>query len=85
MRKRSKRVEQVALVHPNAGGLDIGAQEIWGSVPADRAGETVKMFGTFTPDLHRLADWLVACEVDTVAMESTVPRRAGRTIVATLV
>ncbi len=71
MGKRKKREEQMGLVHPNAAGLDIGAQEIWGSIPSDREGETVKMFGTFTPDLHCLADWLVACHIDTVAMEST--------------
>jgi transposase len=29
------------------------------------------MFGTFTPDLERLADWLIGHQVDTVAMEST--------------
>jgi transposase len=71
MGKRGKRVKQLGIVHPNAGGLDIGAQEIWGCVPPDRASETVQMFPTFTPDLQRLADWLVACGVDTVAMEST--------------
>jgi len=71
MSKRSKRLEQLAILHPNAGGLDIGAQEIWACVPPSRQGETVKAFATFTPDLHRLADWLVACGVDTVAMEST--------------
>ena len=63
MGKRKKREEQMGLVHPNAAGLDIGAQEIWGSVPSDREGETVKMFCTFTPDLHRLADLLVACHM----------------------
>src|SRR5215471_6297054 len=71
MRKRSKRVEQMGIIHPNAGGLDIGSREIWAAVPPDREGEHVKVFGTFTPDLHRLADWLVASGVDTVAMEST--------------
>jgi transposase len=29
------------------------------------------VFGTFTPDLQRLADWLVAHDVHTLAMEST--------------
>ena len=28
-------------------------------------------FSTFTDDLHRMADWLVACGVTTVVMEST--------------
>ena len=71
MRKRIKRLEAIEIVHPNAGGLDIGSREIWAAVPPDREGETVKVFSTFTPDLQRLAAWLIACDVDTVAMEST--------------
>jgi transposase len=31
----------------------------------------VRTFGTFTTDLHRLADWFEQCGVETVAMEST--------------
>jgi transposase len=31
----------------------------------------VREFASFTADLNRLADWLSACGVDTVAMEST--------------
>jgi len=31
----------------------------------------VRVFGTFTPDLHALVEWLIQCRVDTVAMEST--------------
>jgi transposase len=33
--------------------------------------EPVRAFGTFTGDLHRLADWFKSCGVRTVAMEST--------------
>jgi transposase len=71
MKQRTKRMELLTSVHPNAAGLDIGAQEIWVCVPPDGDAPNVRSFGTFTPDLYRLADWLVACEVDTVAMEST--------------
>jgi transposase len=71
MEKRIKHSEPVEIVHPNACGIDIGAREIWVSVPAERTDESVQRFGTFTPDLQRLADWLVDCGVDTVAMEST--------------
>lgn len=71
MKKRIKRQEAIEIVHPNAAGLDIGSREIWAAVRPDRDSETVKAFSTFTPDLHRLADWLMACGVDTVAMEST--------------
>lgn len=58
-------------INLNAAGLDIGAAEIWVSVPADRAEAAVRVFPNFTVDLHRLADWLEACQIDTVAMEST--------------
>ena len=33
--------------------------------------EPVRTFQSFTGDLHRLADWLVACGMKSVAMEST--------------
>jgi hypothetical protein len=71
MGKLSKRVEQIEIVHPNAAGLDIGSREIFACVPPNREGATIQVFGTFTPDLQRLADWLVTTRVDTVAMEST--------------
>jgi transposase len=41
------------------------------AVPPDRDAHPVRVFDTFTEDLHRLADWLVACGITTVAMEST--------------
>lgn len=58
-------------LNPNAAGLDIGSAEIWAAVPTDRGAEPVRRFGTFTPDLANLADWLQACGITTVAMEST--------------
>lgn len=41
------------------------------AVGPGRAAEPVRTFGTFTVDLHRLADWFAHCGVRTVAMEST--------------
>ena len=41
------------------------------AVPPDRDDHPVQSFRTFTTDLQRLADWLVACRVTTVALEST--------------
>ena len=67
MSKRGKRLEQMAVLYPNAAGLDIGAREIYACVPPNRAEENVKIFGTFTPDLNLLADWLAENDVDTVA------------------
>jgi transposase len=63
--------ESLQCVNPNAAGLDIGSEEMWGCVPEDRAPQRVRKFGTLTPDLCALADWLAACRVETGAMEST--------------
>lgn len=63
--------EGLKVIHPHAAGLDIGSEEIWAAVPPDCTSEPVRKFGTLTPDLQALADWLAACGVDTVAMEST--------------
>jgi transposase len=64
-------VEPLLVLNPNAAGLDISSAEIWAAVPADRDPQPVRVFGTFTPDLHALADWLKACGIETVVMEST--------------
>ena len=61
----------MAVVHPHAAGLDIGSSEIWAAVPAESDPQAVRPFPTFTPDLYALADWLRACGVTSVAMEST--------------
>lgn len=59
------------LTHPNAAGIDVGSASHFVAVPPDRDDEPVREFPSFTSDLERLADWLIACGVDTVAMEST--------------
>jgi hypothetical protein len=41
------------------------------AVPPDRDDQPVREFKSFTEDLEQLADWLVRCGVDIVAMEST--------------
>ena len=51
--------------------MDIGAREIWACVPTQSTPENVRVFGAFTVDLQALAEWLVACRIDTVALEST--------------
>jgi transposase len=66
-----RRLDDLACVFPNAAGLDSGSAEIVVALPPDRDPEPVRLFATFTPDLHTLVDWLVACGIDTVAMEST--------------
>jgi transposase len=60
-----------SVFQPNAGGIDIGAREIYIAVPADRDEHPVRKCDTFTSDLHQMAEWLVSCGITTVAMEST--------------
>ena len=70
-RKRPTKQSAISLTHPNAAGIDIGSAAHFVAVPPERDDEPVREFASFTADLHRLADWLDACGVDTVAMEST--------------
>lgn len=65
------RAVKFELAHPNAAGIDIGSASHFVAVPPDRDDQPVREFKSFTEDLERLADWLEACGVDTVAMEST--------------
>jgi transposase len=67
-RVRAAQLEQLNL---NAAGIDVGATEHWGAVPADRDVQPVQRFGAFTADLYALAAWLRQCQIDTVVMEST--------------
>ena len=52
-------------------GIDNGSAAHFVAVPPDRDDEPVREFPSFTVDLNAIADWLKACGVDTVAMEST--------------
>jgi transposase len=61
----------LAVMHPNAAGIDVGNSAHYVAVRPDRDAEPVRRFECFTADLHRLADWLQQCGVTTVAMQST--------------
>jgi len=65
------RPETIPILNPNAAGMDIGAEEIYVAVPADRDEQPVQCFGTFTGELGRLSEWLQQCRIETVAMEAT--------------
>lgn len=68
---RRRHLDELACVHPNAAGLDIGSEEIVVAVPADRDPQSVRVFQIVTADLHALVAGLLACGIDTVAIEST--------------
>ena len=70
-RRTPNKRPEFELLNLNAAGLDIGAQEIYACVPNDRDPTPIRTFGTYTVDLHSLADWLESCSIEMVAMEST--------------
>jgi transposase len=62
------------VVNRHAGGIDVGSVEHYVCVPEDAVPESesnVRSFGAFTADLDQVVEWLQACGVTTVAMEST--------------
>ena len=64
--------EELAILRPDAGGVDCGAEEHYASVPPDRVPAdhaSVRCFSAFTEGLDALVDWLKECRITTVAME----------------
>lgn len=62
---------KLEVLHPDAAGIDVGGTAHYVAVPNEAAVESVRQFGVYTRELHALADWLKACGVKIVAMEST--------------
>lgn len=73
IRKKKGKSQRRPLpsLNRDAAGIDIGATFHVVAVPPERAEEPVRSFGSFTGDLHALADWLQELGITTVAMEST--------------
>ncbi len=73
--KRPSRKREMSPVHAHAhahaAAVDIGATLNVAAVGPDRDPEPVCSFGTFTADLHSMANWFERCGIRTVAMEST--------------
>ena len=71
MRKIQSADLSLEVVHPNAGGIDIGNESHYVAVPPDRDSQSVRCFGCTTAELKAMADWLNQCGICTVAMQST--------------
>lgn len=59
------------MLNRQVAGIDIGSTEHWVCGPVNEKTPYVRVFGTTTPDLNEIADWLAAQGVTSVAMEST--------------
>ena len=74
-RKPGKKIVDVTegldILRPHAAGIDVGNAEHYVAVPPGRSDPSVQTFGSFTADLHRLGQWLKACQIETVVMQAT--------------
>jgi transposase len=68
---KSQVTQALREQEPNAAGIDLGAEEIWVAVPAERDQNPVRRFEAFTQDLMAIVQWLIGCGVRSVAMEAT--------------
>jgi transposase len=60
-------MQALPVLDPKAAGIDVGSEQLHVSI----AGDTPKVFGTTTGQLHALRDWLKDQSVRSVAMEAT--------------
>src|SRR5438128_1309661 len=57
----------LSKINPLAAGIDVGSETMHVSI----GGESPRIFGTVTAQLHELRDYLLAAGVKTAAMEAT--------------
>lgn len=63
--------DDLPVLHLHAAGIDVGNAEHYVAVPPGRDPQPVQRFGSFTGDLHRMAQWLKRCGIQTVVMQAT--------------
>ncbi len=72
MAKRKMKAPALVAMRPQVAGIDVGSGEHWAAGPMNEDGEAnVCVFGSTTPQLEKLANWLIELGVESVAMEST--------------
>ncbi len=69
MGRKKKEQTSMAIVNPNAAGIDVGSRSHF--VAVGQGANEVREFGVYSDDLKALCDWLVGKGVTAVALEST--------------
>lgn len=69
---RRRQLQGLPLMRADVAGVDIGSERHWVCAPTpDGSGREIADFGATTAELLRMAEWLQARGVRSVAMEST--------------
>src|SRR5664279_3983386 len=67
-----RQLQGLPVIRRNVAGIDLGSERHWVCAPTrDGSGREIASFGATTAELLRLAGWLKARQVESVAMEST--------------
>lgn len=61
----------LAVVHPDAAGIDIGNASHFVAIPPDRDPVPIREFGAWTAALQEMAQWLTGHGIRTVALQAT--------------
>lgn len=70
--KRAQAKKGLRVIRENVAGIDLGSREHWVCCPGrDTEESRVKVFGSTTPELEKLWQWLQAEGIESVAMEAT--------------
>src|SRR5580692_8709197 len=69
---KKRQIEGLPVVRRNVAGMDLGSERHWVCAPTQEgSGREIGDFGATTPELLRMAEWLKAGQVESVAMENT--------------
>lgn len=74
MRRQKRKLRSVMeppQVRTDAAGIDISPEVIYVAIDPSKDAKPIRNYGSVTAELYRIANWLKACGVRTVAMEST--------------
>ncbi len=67
-----RQLQGLPVIRRNVAGIDLGSEQHWVCAPTlDGSGREIASFGATTSELMRMAEWLKARQVESVAMEST--------------
>ena len=70
-RRLSSADPGLTVVHADAAGIDVGNESHFVSVPEGRDAQPVREFGSWTAELEAMAEWLKACGISSVVLQST--------------